>query len=164
MTKREIQSLIEPDRYTRAWWLARLRGVVWVALVTLFLWIWADVEFTDEMELSATLQLATAPSSDLIIRSNSRVRVNFKVQGRQRSLEQLQQRLESPDVVIRHVVTQGETDVSIRDVLNANEMIAGAGLTVLSASPGHVPVRLDTRIYVPDVPVQFDYTGRRTPK
>lgn len=164
MTRRELYNLIEPDRFTRPWWTARVRGAFWVVMVTAFLWIWADVEFTDEMELSATVQLVTAPSSNLVLLSKSRIRVNFKVQGRQRSLEQLQQRLESPDVVIRHVVADGEDDVSVRDILNADEMIAGEGLTVLSAVPNHVPVQLDTRIYVPDIPVQFEYTGALSPE
>ena len=83
MTRRELYNLIEPDRFTRSWWLAHLRGGMWVVLVTAFLWIWADVEFTDQMELSATVQLTTAPSSNLVLLSKSRIRVNFKVQGRQ---------------------------------------------------------------------------------
>ena len=136
-----------------------MRGGLWVVMVTAFLWVWADVEFTDEMELSATVQLTTAPSSNLVLLSKNRIRVNFKVQGRQRSLEQLQQRLDSPDVAIRHVVTEGQDDVSVRDILNADEMIVREGMTVLSASPNHVPVQLDTRIYVPDIPVRFEYTG-----
>lgn len=144
--------------------MARLRGAMWIILVTAFLWIWADVEFTDQMELSATVQLTTAPSSNLVLLSKSRIRVNFKVQGRQRSLEQLRQRLDAPDVTIKHVVTGGEDDASVRDILNADEMIAGAGLTVMSASPNHVPVQLDTRIYVPDIPVQFVYTGALNPE
>ncbi len=164
MTRRELYNLIEPDRFTRSWWTARVRGALWVVMVTAFLWIWADVEFTDEMELSATLQLTTAPSSNLVLLSKSRIRVNFKVQGRQRSLEQLQQRLEAPEVTIKHVVTEGEDDVSVRDILNADEMIVGAGLTVLSAAPNHVPVQLDTRIFVPDIPVQFEYTGALNPE
>ena len=144
--------------------MAGVRGAMWVVLVTAFLWIWADVEFTDQMELSATVQLTTAPSSNLVLLSKSRIRVNFKVQGRQRSLEQLRQRLDAPDVTIKHVVTGGEDDASVRDILNADEMIAGAGLTVMSASPNHVPVQLDTRIYVPDIPVQFVYTGALNPE
>ncbi len=164
MTRRELYNLIEPDRFTRSWWIARVRGAMWVAVVTAFLWIWADVEFTDEMELSATVQLTTAPSSNLVLLSKNRIRVNFKVQGRQRSLEQLQQRLDLPDVAIKYVVTEGEDDLSVRDILNADQMIVGAGLTVLSASPNHVPVQLDTRIFVPDIPVQFDYSGALNPE
>ena len=164
MTRRELYNLIEPDRFTRSWWLAGVRGAMWVVLVTAFLWIWADVEFTDQMELSATVQLTTAPSSNLVLLSKSRIRVNFKVQGRQRSLEQLRQHLDAPDVTIKHIVTEREDDVSIRDILNADEMIAGAGLTVMSASPNHVPVQLDTRIYVPYIPVQFVYTGALNPE
>lgn len=150
---------MEPDRFSRLWWLARIRGAAWVVLVTTFLWIWADVEFTDEMEMSATLQLSTAPSSNLVLLSKSRVRVSFKVQGRQRSLEQLQQRLQSPDAVVKYVVSEGEEDLSVRDILNRDRMIVGEGLTVLSSSPNNVAVRLDRKIYLPDIPVQFEYKG-----
>jgi len=163
MTRRELYSLIEPDRFSRSWWLARIRGAMWVVIVTIFLWIWADVEFTDEMELSATMQLTTAPSSNLVLLSKNRVRVSFKVQGRQRSLEQLQQRLQSPDALVKYVLSEGEEDLSVRDILNRDMMIADAGLTVVSTSPNNVRVRLDTKIYRPDIPVQFEYTGARSP-
>lgn len=164
MTKSEIQSLIEPDRYTRAWWFARLRGLLWVAVVTLFLWVWADVEFTDEMELTATVRLSTAASSGLVLRSPGRHEVSFTVQGRQRSLDRLQLRLASPETVIRHAVTRGEQNVSMRDILNASDLIVNEGLTVVKASPNYVAVDLDERIFVPDVPVRFDYEGALSPE
>jgi len=164
MTRRELYSLMEPDRFSRSWWLARLRGAAWVVLVTTFLWIWADVEFTDEMEMTATVELVTAPSSKLVLLSKSRVRVTFQVQGRQRSLEQLQHSLQSPDMVVRYVVSEGEKDLSVRDILNRDKMIVAEGLSVLSASPSNVRVRLDTKTYQPDIPVQFDYTGALGPE
>ncbi len=164
MTRRELYSMLEPDRFSRAWFLARGRDVAWVALVTMFLWIWADVEFTDEMEMSTTIELVTAPSGKLVLLSKSRVGVNFKVQGRQRSLEQLQQRLQSPEAVVRYVVSEGDRDLSVRDILNGDKMIVAEGLTVLSASPGNVRVRLGTKIYRSDIPVKFEYTGALSPK
>ena len=91
----------------------------WVVVVTLFLWVWADIEFTDETELTATMQLVTTDKSSLVLKSDSRIQVRFTVQGRQRSLDQLKRRLASPEVVIQHAVARGEDSVSMRDILNA---------------------------------------------
>jgi len=164
MTRRELYNLMEPDRFSRSWWMARLRGGAWVVLVTTFLWIWADVEFTDETEMSATVELVTAPSSKLVLLSKSRVRVTFQVQGRQRSLEQLKHSLQSPETVVKYVVSEDEKDLSVRDILNRDKMIVAEGLSVLSTSPSNLRVRLDTKIYQPDIPVRFDYTGALSPE
>jgi hypothetical protein len=64
---------MEPARFSRTWWLSRSRNALFVALVTVLVWVYADVEFTDQMELTATLQFVVPPGSNLVLRSDSRV-------------------------------------------------------------------------------------------
>ena len=159
MTKNEFYNTFEPPRLSRAWWLARSRSFLWVALVTALVWIYADVEFTDEMELAATVQLAAAEPGKLVLLSNSRARVNFTVQGRRSSLERLAQRLRSAEATIRYEVHEGDEDLPVRDVLNRDAFLIDEGLTVLSASPVTLRVRLDRKVYKADIPVKFEYAG-----
>ncbi|HUT01090.1 MAG TPA: hypothetical protein VM031_01445 [Phycisphaerae bacterium] len=159
MTRRELHDILEPPRYTRAWWLARGRSALWVAVVTVLVWIYADVEFTDEKELSATIQLSTPAAGKLVLLSRKRVAVSFKVQGRRSALDRLEQHLHMPKTVVRYQVAEGDTEISTRDVLNRSPLFLREGLTCLSASPSSVKVRLDRKISVPDIPVKFEYTG-----
>ncbi|MGB2820671.1 MAG: hypothetical protein WBF17_06790 [Phycisphaerae bacterium] len=159
MTKRELHDILEPGRYTRQWWLTRAQNTLWVLFVTVLVWIYADVEFTDEMEMRATIQLATPPSGKLVLLSARRVVVNFNVQGRRSALERLEQRLSMPETVIRHQVSKGDSQIAARDILNRSTIFQAEGLTALSASPSTIQIRLDTKIRVPDIPIKFEYTG-----
>ena len=159
MTKREFYNTFEPPRFSRDWWLSRLRNTLWIAMVTVLVWIYADVEFTDEMDLTATVLLGTAKSPNLVLLSENRVRAIFKVQGRRGSLERLEQRLNAPDAAIRYQVGEHDDNLSTRDIINTDPFIQAEGLTVLSASPSVLRVRLDTKTHQPDIPVKFEYTG-----
>jgi hypothetical protein len=159
MTKRELHDILEPTRYSREWWLTRAHNAVWILLVTMLVWIYADVEFTDEMELQATVQLSTPPGGKLVLLSARQVVVSFKVQGRRSGLERLEHRLRMPDAAIPYQVSEGDREISTRDVLNRSSLFQAEGLTALSASPRTLRVRLDTKIRVADIPVKFEYTG-----
>jgi hypothetical protein len=159
MTRREYHNLVEPTRFSRSWWARRGRNLLWVTLVTVLVWIYADVEFTDEMELSSTIRLRTAPASGLVLRSASRVPVSFHVQGRRSSLERLEQRLRAPEAVISFDVSAGDEELATRDVLNRDPFFQDEGLTALSASPRVLRIRLDRKVHQGDIPVRLDYTG-----
>ncbi len=152
-------NLVEPKTFSRRWWLDRGRSALWVLLVTVLVWIWADVEFTDEMDLGATLHLAPAQPDRTVLLSDSHVRVTFKVRGRRSSLERLDKHLRTPGVTVRHEAMPGEEDIDVREVLNNDAFVRNEGLTVLSASPRVLRVRLDRKVYQPNVPVNFEYSG-----
>jgi len=159
MTRREFYNMIEPGRLSRAWWLARGRNFLFVALVTVLVWVYADAEFTDEMDFRGTIHLGVAPGSDLVLRSKGRLEVSFKASGRRSSLERLERRLRTPGTLIRREVTRGEQQLDVREILNRDPFMENEGLTVLSASPAAVRVELDERIHVPDIPVEPDFGG-----
>jgi hypothetical protein len=149
----------EPERFSRDWWLRRVRNALWVALISLLVWIYADLEFTDEMELRATIRLVTNPAGRLILRSTDRVEVSFTVQGRRGSLERLEQQLRVPGATVDYEVHEGEGELDTRDLLNRAPRIYEEGLTVLSARPATIRVNLDRLVDLPGVPVALDYTG-----
>lgn len=159
MTRKEIYNLFEPPRFTRSWWLSRGRSLLWVAVVTVLVWIYADVEFIDEMELRATVHLQTPPDSSLVLRSRSRVDVTFKAQGRRSSLERLDRRLRAAAAAVQYEVTEDDGEIPTRDILSRDPFIENEGLTILSASPAVLYVELDSKIHVPGVPVEADFGG-----
>ena len=159
MPRTELDSILAETRYSRAWWLARARNALWVSVVTVLVWIYADVEFTDEMDLQAAIELTTPLDGKLVLLSESRIEVSFEVQGRRSDLEKLLRDLQTRETVIRHELSEGDTEISTRDILNAAEEIRDEGLTVLSASPTVVAVRLDKKIHIPGIPIQLNSTG-----
>ena len=87
MTRRELHDILEPPRYTRAWWLARAHNALWVLLATLLVWIYADVEYIKEEDFDAAIELGAVPGRQLVLLSNSRLPVHFRVRGRRSSID-----------------------------------------------------------------------------
>jgi len=154
----------EPARFSRGWWLAGARSLLWVALVTVVVWVFADIENTTRAEFKAVIQLTTPPGSDYVLRSADRVNVTFRVQGRRSSIERLRARLPEPNearvprAVIRYEVGPEDRDIPTVRVLNSSELIQKEGVTVLSATPGNLRVELARRVHR-EAPVVLDYTG-----
>lgn len=154
----------DPPRFSRQWWTAGTRNLAFVALVTVIVWIFADVENTGRAEFRAVIQLAAPPGSDFVLRSDSRANVTFRVQGRRSSIERLRTRLGDandarvPRAVIRYEVGPDDTDIPAVRILNSYELIAKEGLTVQSATPGNLRVSLARRVHR-ELPVTLECTG-----
>jgi len=159
MTRREYNPALEPEPYSRGWWLRRTRNGAWVVLVTVLVWVYADAEFTDEAELNATVHLAPARPDRFVLLSRDRLRVTFKARGRRSSLERVERWLRQPETVLSHHVAEGRTALDIRAILNDEPGIVKEGVTVLSARPAVLRAQLDRRIYQADIPVKLEYTG-----
>ncbi|HUU22444.1 MAG TPA: hypothetical protein VM389_07895 [Phycisphaerae bacterium] len=159
-----------PDlpRFSRRWWLATARNLFWVAVVTILIWVFADLQFTNTADLSVMLRLTAGGSKDLVLLDRSDmekrdVKVTFKARGSQGRLNNYKEQLKSNENVISYDLTRdygaGEHTISVADLLKRTEGIRQAGLTVLSASSAPVIVRLDRALYVPDVEVVFRGRG-----
>ena len=161
----------EIPRFSRRWWLQVGRNLFWVSVVTLLIWVFADLEFTDEEQLRATIRLTIGSSKDLVLldmndAQKRDVQVTFKVQGSRGSLNNYGRELREAGkegAVIEYDLTKaygkGPHTISVVDLLGTTEAITKGGLTVLSARPVLVALELDEALYVPDVEVNFNYTG-----
>ncbi len=69
------------DRFSRDWWISGARTLLWVAVVTILIWVYADMRFTDRRTLLATVRLSTAPGSQLTLMKNGSMAEAAKTLG-----------------------------------------------------------------------------------
>ncbi len=132
----------------RPWWARLIHDLAWVTFITLLIWVYADMEFTDTMELRATVVLSVGPSKNLILKSEPEYQVTFTVQGNRQSIERLQQKLaENGGLVGFNLSSQarGESFLDVPSMLEREANLDALGLTVVSSSPRFIPVTLDRR-------------------
>ncbi|HUT58313.1 MAG TPA: hypothetical protein VNA25_10740 [Phycisphaerae bacterium] len=167
MAKDRYQSQ-EAPRFSRRWWLDAGKTFLQVAVVTVLIWVYADLEKTEKEKFDVKLVLHTGASGDLALldevnMSQRELEVSFSAEGSRGGLNALRGRLADRASVISFDLSAafgpGKHDVQIAEILARTDLISKAGLTVHGASPPMVVIELDRTKYVPDVEVRFNYTG-----
>lgn len=163
MTKIKLQSPDTP-RFSHRWWFNAGRSLFWVTIVTILIWVYADMEFTDEKKLDATIRL-TADNPNLMLLSRSDVEITFKVRGNRSRLDgfrsELSARMNDPDSMIVCDVSDsgvGKRAIPSKELLNNAAGINMDGLTIVSAEPSAVTVWVDRRIQK-ELPVELVYSN-----
>lgn len=155
-------------RFSRPWWLQRLRNIVLVALVTILIWVYADLEFTSTVEMRATLRLYTSSPKRILFSDMNNilrrdVELSFELRGARGLLSTYEQDLQRKGSVISVDVTKtfgpGTHTLDVRDILNRTDEIIRGGLTVTSVSKPLVAIELDEAVAVENVEVVPQLTG-----
>jgi len=160
-------------RFSRQWWTQAAKSLFWAAIVTVLIWIYADMEFIDTETMNVTIRLTAGDMNSLVLLDNPEakneyeeidykdVRVSFSVRGSRSSLARLSRRLGAPSAPIGYDASVGRAagkhDISadevLKDVLELNKL----GLTLLSASPATIKdVQLD-KVIQQQIPVSPDF-------
>lgn len=148
------QSDASPSRQ----WMRWGRNLLWVVIVTVMIWVYADMEFTRERQFAVTVRLLT-DDPDLTLLSDREVEIAFAVEGSMSSLETFDRRPKVIEYdVSRYGAGDAPTPVPTREILLASAGITQAGLTLVSTRPSTINVRLDV-IRTETLDVRFDYTG-----
>ena len=146
-----------------------LRNLLWVSVITLMIWVYADMQFTDTMEFNnVTIQINTAKAPNVLLLNNREVPVSFKLRGSRSSLDRFRDYLSSHGNVIHYNWPESPTlpnggepfkiELQTADILRSDPKIEAGGLTVQSVMTQTINVLVDRRL-TQDVPVEFDYTG-----
>jgi hypothetical protein len=108
----------EPQRFSRRWWLSRLRSALWVLFVTALIWIYADMQVAETKTFRVQIQLTTPPGEQLK-EPTGPIAVSFKAQGTRGALEALSRRLaENADqAMVTYEVTSQTDTVVMKDIL-----------------------------------------------
>lgn len=155
-----------PPAFSRDWWIGGLRNLIWVALVTVLIWVYADMEFIDTATISSvTLNLNTDSKPRLTLLTPSEHTITFEVSGSQTSLERLRGQIETAGSTITCDVSRnydaGQTTVSIAELLAQAEDIDLRGIAVESSDPRNITIDLDPLTTIEDVPVELQWTGAK---
>lgn len=153
-------------RFSRPWWPEGVKTLLWVAGVTILIWVYADMRFTDHRTLTVALRLvAPATSRTAILGANNapteavETNVEFKVEGSREQLDRLER--EYRDTVTWDVTRNyepGAHAVSVREILDADLKIAQRGLRIISAAPAAIDIRLEPLLRQV-VPVELVVSG-----
>lgn len=178
MTPRHRISLRKVRPFSTAWWWRQAQSLFWVCVVTVLVWIYADMEYTATANLPITLQLTTGKSQRMtllsqdkhILSEEERRSMSFEVSGSRSALEELRRKLQGRGSVIRFDVSQDYTPD--HPVVRSEELLKRAlkadgisltGISVVNVSPAVVDMRLDNLVRLPNVQVELDAQGVRIP-
>jgi len=150
-------------RFSRRWWLGEIHNLFWIALATVLIWIYADMQFTDEIKLSARLVLNTGESRSVALLSADEYNLTFELSGSQSSLERFRRELTDKGSVLTYDVSQsygpGDIIVSAADLLSRAAKLKDMGISVKSVDPEAIAIKLDSLVRLADVPVELDATN-----
>lgn len=135
----------EPARFSRQWWAKGTRNFIWVALVTMLIWVYADLEKTDSRELSVKIRLSTGSSGDLTLTSPGEIEVKFTLRGSNSSLDRYTRDLSDkgwlvPVDVAQRGVHLGENTLQTAEELDALTGISRQGLTIGAIDPRFIKI------------------------
>lgn len=161
----------ETARFSREWWLQLGRNLLWVGLITILVWVYADMEFIDAETVELKLLLTTDPSKAMLIDEDGEplppeareATVSFRVRGSRRARARLKRQIEELGSPVRYDISRGrpaeQQDVATEAILADLVEIEEIGLSILSASPAQlddVPLEPVVRREIPIDPVYVD--------
>ncbi len=149
----------EAPRFSRQWWMGGLRTLFWVVIVTALIWVYADLEKTEEEDFRATVRLTTGNSETLLLMSPVDMEINFTLRGSRGSLERLRKELNNRGLVIEHDISGSHTPqdkvVDVETMLQKTLALSESGLSFKSASRKDIPMDLDRKIRTEPLTVEF---------
>jgi len=150
-----------PKRFSRRWWISRGQTPLWVVVVTVLIWVYADLEFTKTKDMKVILDVRTNP--DMTILGESSFELTVTVQGNANAVEQFEQSLKANKSHLPVEIGDlriGRTRMPVAELLARNEDFQKSGLSIVSSAPLELRFELDHLVVKP-VPVQFEYSGAK---
>ncbi|MFB3891528.1 MAG: hypothetical protein ACE15C_05835 [Phycisphaerae bacterium] len=155
----------EPPRFSGAWWASVTRNFAWVCLVTVLIWVYADLEKTETRDFTIRISLTTGSAGNLDLPGANLRDLRVAVRGANTSIEDFQRWLQAHGGTLQYDVSRDYKPGPSVIVAPAWTVVSHAadltakGLSIASVEPATISFRLDRVIEVPDVPVEFQYTG-----
>ena len=147
-------------RFSRQWFLAGLRTAGWVAVVTVLVWVYADIQLTEPRDMRATLRIHTTSQSNMVLLSSPEVSVQFRVKGNRQALDRFADQLAAGGSVLRYDAARaleepGRHSEPTVNILESLSEFRRAGLEIVSAHPKNIEIVLDELKLLPGVRVQL---------
>ncbi|MCL2700135.1 MAG: hypothetical protein FWE88_00410 [Phycisphaerae bacterium] len=149
-----------PRRFSRRWWLDKCQTPLWVAAVTILIWVYADMELKQTQEVNVIIDLQTGPNMALLL-GNREIHLPLKVQGNSNGIDRFKRMLKARGdrlPVDISDLTTGRHRMSVDDLLARNDEFQRSGLSVVSDNTMDQRFELDS-VVTHTVEVQFRYTG-----
>lgn len=153
----------EAARFSRHWWLGVGRNLVWIALVTVLIWVYADMRHTDEEQISATVVLTTGGDEKLVILSKPDIQIRFQIGGSRNALERFKSKYDKsvlpPFDVSRDYEPGKNLAIPTLSIIRQATEPEKRGLTVESVWPDTIKGVHMAELVVKELPVVLAYSG-----
>jgi hypothetical protein len=157
VSARQVRGL-GPRPFSRKWWLAGLRTAGWVLVVTVLIWVYADIQFTKEETVQVTLEIVAEPADEMIVLSQSELPVRATIKGRKYLIDQIRGTRLTYNPA-EELPIGVHPDQSVADILRGMPRVEKSGFEVVSATPRYVDIALDRLALLEDVPVELRTGG-----
>ena len=133
--------------FTRRWWINSGKTFLWVSVVTILIWVYADLEKTETKDLSVKVRLGIGSSGNMVLSSPEEMEVKFAVRGSNSAIERFSRNLGDQGWVIPVDVSetgvQGENMLDTAKILDKATGASKSGLTIASVAPSFLKATLD---------------------
>ncbi len=143
------------------WWSDSAKSTFWVIIITLLIWVYADMEVTQSTEVRITVKLTTSNISEVVLLSSPVHEIVFKLRGSSNSLRIFNKLYgnTSQEFNLSNYKAGSNQAVPVAEILEGIREFGELGLAMESAEPKAITaVNLDP-LEEHIVPVEFVYTG-----
>ena len=133
--------------FSKKWFWDHFQTLFWVALVTVMIWIYADMEFTDTAKINLKLKFTVGAKTEYRLLSSETASVEVEISGAKSALDDFRKTLASKGGTLELDVTRfGAINDSIptREIVEQAGELHDLGISVKSATPQSLPVVLET--------------------
>ncbi|HUU21422.1 MAG TPA: hypothetical protein VM389_02710 [Phycisphaerae bacterium] len=149
-----------PKRFSRQWFLDQAGTIVWTVVITMLVWVYADIHFTQKRQIALTLKVENGARDELAILQPRppKLPIRAEIRGRRSALDRLERESTLTFDVAKKLRAPGEYRKETTELLQTLPEIRQAG-EVLSSQPDTLVFQIDTVEKVPDVKVRLELPG-----
>jgi len=148
-----------PRRFSRPWCLSALWTFGWVAVITVLIWVYADLDRTETKQISARLAIHADSTRDaMVVLGPTTLNVTFQVKGSSYAISQLQRRGELRYDAAKDLGEGAHPNVSMKELLGRLDELRTAPIEIVGVpKPRSITVHVERTKPFFDVPVEPSY-------
>ncbi len=154
----------DAPRYSRQWWLDSARITFWVIIVTVLVWIYADMEHTKTDDIAMLIRLNTDGSPESVLTSERTAEVTFRLSGSRSDLDRFTKKFRGQSVEF-DLSTLPDFDTGLKKgfpsvlALESFAEVREWGLRIVSGSPAIISGINIEKLEPRKLPVEFIFKG-----
>ncbi|MCP4375063.1 MAG: hypothetical protein GY794_02615, partial [bacterium] len=155
------------SRFSREWWIDSARIGFWVTIVTVLVWIYADMEHTRTADVTIKIRLNTAGAPDTVVTSKRSVtEVLFRIRGSRSDIERFRRKFSGDgNIVDFDLSTLTDFKTGLRKGIRADlalelaTEVQSLGLKIVSSTPTIISDFKIEKLQSRQLPVEFVFKG-----
>ena len=150
------------EPFSRKWFLGGINNLFWVFIITVMIWVYADMEFTDSIKLKIRLKLTAGQQTEYRLLSDQTANIEVEIAGSKSSLDRFRRELERKGNTLELDVTRfgaGDRNMPARELLTAAANLQDRGISIKELAPQTIHVNLEALEKIDNVRVELAISG-----